>query len=266
MTSLSLSLPDLVLHLRADGPDDAPPLLLLHSLGTDHRVWQPQVEALARTFRVLRPDLRGHGASGVPAGPYAIEGMARDLCDALDSLGVERLPAVGLSIGGMIAQSLAAQAPHRVSALGLIDTALAIPPARLWRARAATVRAEGMAAIAGAVLARWLTPKADPDAAARLRALLLATDPEGYAGAAEAIAAADLTESTRRLRLPALVLVGAEDEATPLACAARLKDAIPGAEMRVLPGAAHIPTLEQPRAVTEALLAFLNPLQEVRHV
>jgi 3-oxoadipate enol-lactonase len=256
---MRLALPGLSMHLRADGPQEAPPLMLLHSLGTDHRVWQPQAEALAGRFRVLRPDLRGHGATGVPPGPYSIEGMARDLLHALDALGVERLAVAGLSIGGMVAQSLAAQAPERVTALVLVDTALAIPPAALWRDRAAAVRADGMAVIADAVLARWLTPAADPAAAAALRAQLLATAPEGYAGAAEAIAAADLTETTRRLRLPCLVLVGDQDEATPPAAAAALRDAIPTARLRLLPGAAHIPTVEQPALVRDALLDFLAP-------
>jgi 3-oxoadipate enol-lactonase len=256
---MKLGLPGLAMHLRADGPQDAPPLLMLHSLGTDGRVWQPQAEALSQRFRVLRPDLRGHGLTDITPGPYTIEGMARDILAALDALGIDRLPVAGLSIGGMIAQSLAHQARDRVTALVLCDTALAIPPASLWCERAATVRARGMAAIADGVLARWLTPAADPSTAGVLRAMLLATDPEGYAGAAEAIAAADLTETTKRLRLPAFVLVGDRDEATPLGHAEALRAAIPGARLRLIGGAAHIPTLEQPRLVTEALLDFLHP-------
>jgi 3-oxoadipate enol-lactonase len=256
---MHLALPALRMHLRTDGPQDAPPLMLLHSLGTDHQVWQPQAETLAGQFRILRPDLRGHGRTDVPTGPYTIEEMAGDVLTALDALGIDRLPVAGLSIGGMVAQSLAAQAPDRISAIALLDTALAIPPAHLWHERAATVRAAGMAAIADAVLARWLTTSADPVASDGLRALLLATAPAGYAGAAEAIAAANLTEATRCLRLPALVLVGEQDEATPRASAEALRDAIPGARLQVLPGAAHIPTVERPAEVTDALLDFLSP-------
>jgi 3-oxoadipate enol-lactonase len=256
---MRLDLPGITMHLRAEGPQDAPPLLMLHSLGTDGRVWQPQAEALAGRFRVLRPDLRGHGLTDVTPGPYTIEGMARDVLHALDTLRIDRLPVVGLSIGGMIAQSLAHQAPGRVASLVLCDTALAIPPAALWRERAATVRAYGMAAIADAVLARWLTPAAAPAATASLRAMLLGTDPEGYAGAAEAIAGADLTATTHALRLPAWVLVGDRDAATPPAAAEALRAAIPGARLELIAGAAHIPTLEQPRRVTEALLGFLQP-------
>lgn len=256
---MRLDLPGLAMHLRADGPQDAPPLLMLHSLGTDGRVWQPQAEALSRHFRVLRPDLRGHGLTDVTTGPYTIEGMARDVLAALDALGIARLAVAGLSIGGMIAQSLAHQAPDRIAALVLCDTALAIPPASLWRERAATVRARGMAAIAEGMLARWLTETADPATREALRGMLLATDPEGYAGAAEAIAAADLAGTTRRLRLLAFILVGDRDAATPLSAAEALCAALPGARLRLIGGAAHIPTLEQPRLVTQALLDFLLP-------
>ena len=256
---MRIALPGLSMHMRVDGPRDASPLMLLHSLGTDHRVWQPQAEALEARFLVLRPDLRGHGLSDVLPGPYTIESMARDVLHALDALGIDRLPVAGLSIGGMVAQSLAAQAPDRISALVLVDTALAIPPAELWRERASTVRAQGMTAIADTVLARWLTKTADPAAESTLRALLLSTEPEGYAAAAEAIAAADLTATTRCLRLPTLVIVGDQDEATPIASAVALQSAVPGARLQVLRNAAHIPTIEQPALVTEALLDFLLP-------
>jgi 3-oxoadipate enol-lactonase/4-carboxymuconolactone decarboxylase len=142
----------------------------------------------------------------------------------------------------------------------LVDTATAIPPPETWRNRAATVRAEGTAALVDAVMARWVTPDflGDP-AADGLRAMLLRTPAEGYAGAAEAIATADLAAGTQRLRLPALVIVGERDEATPVASAEALRDAIRGAELAVLRGLAHIPTVERPGAVTEPMLRFLAP-------
>lgn len=254
-----LTVGKLNMHVRLDGAATAPPLLLLHSLGTDLRVWDPQAEVLARSFRVIRPDLRGHGLTDVTPGPYSIGGMAGDLLALLDALGLRRVHVAGLSIGGMIAQELAAQASERVASLVLCDTAMAIPPPALWRDRAATVRAQGMAAIADAVLARWVTPGfARAPEARGLKAMLLRTAPEGYAGAAEAIAAADLTQATRALRIPTLVLVGERDEATPRANAEALRDAISGAELKLIPDAAHIPTLERPDAVTEAILPFLS--------
>ena len=248
-------------HVQVAGPEQAPVLLLLHSLGTSLHVWDDQAAALAGTFRVVRPDLRGHGLTAVPPGPYTIDAMARDVLAIMDALGIAVAHVGGLSIGGMVAQSLAAQAPERVGSLILCDTAMAIPPAEMWRERAAIARGKGLEALADAVMARWVTPGfLDRPQAAGLRAMLLRTAPEGYAGAAEAIAAADLSGITKRLRVPTLVLVGERDEATPLASAEALRAAIGRARLEILPGAAHIPTVETPDAVSSAMARFLSSL------
>ena len=251
---------ELTMHVAIGGPEGAPPLLLLHSLGTTLEVWDAQATALARSFRVIRPDLRGHGLTEATPGPYSIEGMARDALALLDALGVEHAHVGGISIGGLIAQAMAALAPGRVRSLVLCDTALAIPPPLTWHERAATVRGQGMAAIADAVMARWVTAGfLVAPAAQGLRAMLLRTSPEGYAGAAEAIAAADLSAGTGALRLPALVLVGDQDQATPVASAEALAGAIPGAVLRIIADAAHIPTVEKPDEITAAMRDFLLP-------
>lgn len=250
----------IVHHVQLDGPPGAPPLLLIHSLGTSCMVWTAQAEALSGSFRVIRPDLRGHGLTSVTPGPYTIEGLARDMTAILDALGIGRAHVAGLSIGGLVAQCLAAHAPERVASLALCDTAMRIPPPEIWHERAALVRAQGMGAVADAVLARWVTPGfLGAPAAQGLRAMLLRTDPEGYAGGCEAIAAADLTAATRRLRVPAMVLVGEQDTATPPETARVLHQAIAGSSLVVLPDAAHIPTVEHPAQVTAALRRFLLP-------
>ena len=247
-------------HVQVEGPPGAEPVLLLHSLGTSLHVWDEQARALARQYRVIRPDMRGHGLTATTPGPYAIDALARDALGVLDALGVARAHVAGISIGGLIAQSLAAQAPERVLRLALVDTALAIPPAQPWLDRAALVRAQGMRAVEDAVIARWVTPASLPSPGAQgARAMLTRTDPEGYAAAAEAIAAADLSQSSRALRCPTLVLVGDGDLATPVSSAEALRDAIPGAVLQVIPNAAHIPTVERPEAVTAALQGFLAP-------
>jgi 3-oxoadipate enol-lactonase/4-carboxymuconolactone decarboxylase len=250
---------DLTIHVQLSGPPGAPPLLLLHSLGTSLHVWDAQAEALSRSFRVIRPDLRGHGLTTVTH-TASIARMAQDALAVLDALGVGQAHVAGLSIGGMIAQSLAAQAPDRVASLILCDTALAIPPPEGWHSRAALVRRDGMGEVADAVMARWVTPGfVNEPAAIGLRAMLLRTDPQGYAAAAEAIADADLTAETATLKVPALVIVGDQDMATPLASAQALAAAIAGASLVVLEGAAHIPTVETPEAVTDAVYRFLAP-------
>jgi 3-oxoadipate enol-lactonase/4-carboxymuconolactone decarboxylase len=253
----------LATEIAVDGPPGAPAMLLIHSLGTSLRVWDAQVERLARGFRVVRFSLRGHGLSDTSAVPCTIEDFADDALAVLDALGIAAAHVGGVSIGGMIAQAVAARAPARVTSLILCDTALALPPPEMWRQRAATVRAEGVAAIADATLARWVTPGFLASPRGRgLRNLLLRTHPEGYAAAAEALGSADLTRSTPKLRVPTLVLVGELDPSTPVAAAEALRDAIPGARLAVIPGAAHIPMVERPDEVTAAILDFLTPRDE----
>jgi 3-oxoadipate enol-lactonase len=207
---------ELIVHVQIEGPKAAPPVLLLHSLGTSLHVWDAQATALARDYRVIRPDMRGHGLTTVTPGPYSLDGLAGDALALLDALGVSGVHVAGLSIGGAIAQALAARAPNRVRSLMLCDTAMAFPPESLWRERAALVRAQRMELIVAPVLARWVTEDFLGDPAAEgLRAMLRRTDQEGYAGAAEALAGADLSASTATLRMPTLVLVGQHDAATP---------------------------------------------------
>lgn len=251
---------DINIHVQVSGPPGAPPLLLLHSLGTNLHLWDDQADALGRSFRVIRPDMRGHGLTTVTPGPYSIEHLAQDALAVLTALGIESAHVGGISIAGLIGQSIVAQSPARVRSLMLFNTAMVIPPPESWRARAALVRTDGMSAIADSVLARWVTPGflSSPPAQG-LRAMLLRTAPEGYAAAAEAIAAADLRASTAEITTPTLIVAGEFDVATPVADAEAMHHAIAGSKLLVLPNAAHIPTVEVPDAVTSAMTAFLSP-------
>ena len=254
-----LSIGNTTFHVTVEGPETAPPLLLLHALGATGAVWEEVAARLSRQFRIIRPDLRGHGLSGVTPGPYEIAGLALDMLGVLDALGIRRTHVAGLSLGGMVAQAMAAEAPARVLSLVLCGTALALPPPETWRERAVLVRQQGTAPLVEATLARWVTPdfRASP-VAEGLRAMLLRSPPEGYAAAAEAVGAADLTESTRALRLPALVLVGEHDPA-PLAAAEALAAAIPGAQLEILAGAAHVTPAQVPGMVALTMQRFLLP-------
>ena len=207
----------------------------------------------------MRFDLRGHGLSEAGAGAVTIDELAVDALDVLDACGVATAHVGGVSIGGMIAQAIAARAPARLASLILCDTALAIPPPEMWHTRAATVRAQGIAAIADATLARWASPAYLASPAGRgLRAMLLRTSPYGYAAAAEALATADLSRTSAELRVPALVIVGEHDPSTPVAAAEALRDVVRG-QLVVVPGALHLPQLERPDAVTAAIRSFLTP-------
>ncbi len=248
-----------VTNVRIDGPIAATPLVLLHSLGTSADVWDAQAQALAGPFRVYRPDFRGHGLSADATGPYEIADLATDVLAVMDALHVDAAHVAGLSVGGMVAQAMAHSAPGRVLSLLLVDTAMVIPPAQGWIDRAATVRAQGMGAIADAVMSRWVTPAFLHDPAALgLRTMLLRSPAEGYALTAEAIGRADLTAQTSALTVPTTVIVGALDESTPVSSAQAMATALQGA-LTVIPDAAHIPTVEQPDAVTAAMRAHLIP-------
>jgi len=252
---------ELDIHVLIDGPPGAAPLVLLHSLGTNAHVWDPQAAALSASFRVIRPDLRGHGLTSCTPGPYSMAQFAADLADLLDALNIPQAHIGGISIGGMIAQAFAAAHAPRVASLILCDTAMAIPPAENWIARAAKVRAEGIGSIEDAVIANWVTPDFTGSAeTAGLRAMLTRTPVEGYAAGCEAIAAADLSAGTAGLKIPALVIVGDQDKPTPVASAQALQAAIAGASLTIIEKAAHIPTVEKPAEVTAAISNFLTPV------
>lgn len=197
-------------YYRMTGSDGAPVLMLSHSLGQDHGMWDPQVADLEPYFRVLRYDTRGHGASSVVPGDYTVEELGRDALALADAHGIERFAFCGLSLGGMIAQWLAVHAPERVSAIVLANTSPR-PDAERMEARRKAVLAGGMGAVADAVMGRFFSPRllsANTPAVAASRRTLLATDPMGYAGCCAAIRDMDLQANLADIRVPALVIDG----------------------------------------------------------
>jgi 3-oxoadipate enol-lactonase / 4-carboxymuconolactone decarboxylase len=240
------------------GPADAPVVAFSNSIGTTLEMWDAQARALSGRYRVLRYDTRGHGRSPVRDGPATVDDLADDLAALLTALGIERAHVVGLSLGGMTAQSLAARHGHRVDRLVLMATAAHLPGG--WEERAATVRRDGMGAIVDAVIARWFTPafRTAPEVTA-LRDRFLANDPEGYAICCGAIAAMDLRPALPSIAAPTLIVAGADDPATPPAMGETLRAGIPDAELLVLPRAAHILAIERAELVNARLLAFLAP-------
>jgi 3-oxoadipate enol-lactonase len=244
-----------------DGPDGAPVLILGNSLGTSAAVWDSQLPEFLTRFRLLRYELPGHGGTPAVPGAYSIDGLAAGVLALLDSLGVERAAYCGISLGGMIGMSLAAREPDRISALGLVCTAAFLPPADAWRARAAQVRAAGMASITAGVLGRWFTPAFADRAAPVIQGFAAEferTDPVGYAGCCEAIAEMDLRPDLPAITAPTLVLAGADDPATPPQHGAAIAGLIDGARLEVIPATAHLANVEAPGPVTAALVAHLS--------
>jgi 3-oxoadipate enol-lactonase len=244
-----------------DGPPGAPVLVLGNSLGTSVAVWDRQVEQFRAVFRLLRFELPGHGGSPAAAGPYTIEGIGAGVVGLLDSLGVDKVAYCGISLGGMIGMWLAAHAPDRVAALGLVCTSAYLPPAAGWLARAEQVRAAGMASVAGPVISRWFTPDyaaAAPSVIDEFRAEFERTNPSGYAGCCVAIAGMDQRASLAAIAAPTLVIAGAADPATPPEHAEVIAHGIPAARLDVIDNAAHLAPVSAPDQVTAALLAHLR--------
>jgi 3-oxoadipate enol-lactonase len=243
-----------------DGADDAPPLLLSNSLGSTSAMWDPQVPPLAERFRVIRYEQRGHDRAPVPDGPYRIDDLGGDVIALLDRLRVERAHVCGLSLGGMTGMWLAVNAPERVDRLALLCTSAMLANDSDWPLRARTVREQGTGAVAEGVVERWFTPAfrdANPDVAARMRAMVADTPPEGYAGCCEAIGAMDLSDDIRAVRAPTLVVAGRADPATPPPHAERIAERIPGARLELVDGA-HLASYERADEVTALILSHLE--------
>jgi 3-oxoadipate enol-lactonase len=245
------------LNHEVSGPEGAPTLLLGNSLGTNLSMWEPQVAVLSRRFRVVTFDQRGHGASPVPPAPYAIEDLGADVVALMDHLGITRASYVGLSIGGMAGIWLGANAPDRLERLVLMCTSSYAPPASRWMERVATVRAAGTTeAIADAVVERWFTPgfsAAHPDTIAAHRAMIAATDAEGYCGCCEAIAAMDLRAALPTITVPTLVISAVEDQALPTEHQRLIAAGIPDARLELIEDAAHIASAQQPDAINRLI-------------
>lgn len=244
-------------HHVVTGRPDGPVVVFSNSLGSTHRMWDAQLAAFKERFRVVRYDTRGHGDSPVPDGPYSIDDLADDLVALLDSLDVPRAHLVGLSLGGMTAMRVAARHPERVDRLAVLCTGAQLPPASAWTDRAATVRAQGSAAVAEAVVARWFSPGYSGGRAS-WEALVAATPAEGYAACCEAIAALDLRGDLPNITAPTLAIAGTDDPATPPAKLAEITDAIPGAKLIEVAHAAHLANVEQPGIITPALIEHLE--------
>ena len=250
------------IHYRLDGPSGAPVVTLSHSIAADLTMWDPTVPALTPRYRVLRYDVRGHGGSEATAGEYSLEQLAGDARALLGALGIARTHWVGLSLGGMIGQALALSAPEVLASLVLCDTASGMPPEMkpVWNERIAMVEASGAGAQLDDVLARWFTPgfaASRPDVVATTLAMIGRTSPRGFAGCAAAIRDLDFTGRLSGIRLPTLLVVGEQDEATPPIASQLMQALIKDADLAILPGAAHLANVEQPEAFNRVLAAFL---------
>lgn len=257
----SLDLGDVVLHYADTGPRDAPAVVFANSLGTDFRLWDKIVPQLPAGLRVIRYDKRGHGLSTCPPAPYSMGALIHDAERLLDTLGVRDCVFVGLSIGGMIAQGLAAKRLDLIRAVVLSNTAPKIGTRAMWEERIAMVETQGLTAMSDAIMTRWFakdfreSPRVTP-----WRRMVETTPAAGYAGCSAAIAGSDFYASTAKLRLPALVIAGSEDGSTPPDLLQELAALIPGARYALIRGAGHLPCVEKPEEFAALLTEFLRDI------
>lgn len=253
----------IAMNYTLDGPAGAPVVTLSHSLAADLSMWDPQMPALAARYRVLRYDTRGHGGTDAPAAAYTLAQLAEDARALLAALGIGRTHWIGLSMGGMIGQTLALGSPGLFASLSLCDTSSRVPAeARpLWGDRIKTAETQGMEPLVEPTIGRWFTAPfvaSRKDVVDRVRAMIRATKPAGYAGCCHAISALDLTDKISAIKAPTLIVVGEEDQGTPVAASRAINEKIAGSELVIIKSASHLSNLEQPEEFTRALTTFLG--------
>ena len=242
----------LVIHTRDQGRRDGAPFVFINSLGTDFRIWDEVAEILARDFRIITYDKRGHGLSESGPDENDMADYARDLAALLDQVGVGRATIVGLSIGGLIAQEFYRHHPDRVAALVLCDTAAKIGTDESWDQRIAEVERGGVERVADSVLERWFTAEFRASRATEftgIRAMLTRTPRQGYLAACGTLKRADLRPYAGRIEAPTLCLVGDEDGSTPVALVKETAALIAGSRFEIVAGAGHLANVEKPKIV-----------------
>lgn len=246
---------------------EGPWLTMSHSLACNLTMWDEQAKLLSRSFKVLRYDTRGHGGSSAPPGPYTLEQLADDAKALLDALGIQRTHWIGLSMGGMIGETFALKYPGIFQSMVLADTSSRRAPnaEQMWGERVKIAQEKGMEGVREGTLARWFTEPyraARPDVMERIGADIRNTPVAGFAGCCDAIAKLDVLDRLGEIDCPTLVIVGEDDHGTPPEMARQIQANVRGAELVVIPSAAHLSSVEQPEAFNQALLSFYARIQK----
>jgi 3-oxoadipate enol-lactonase len=252
---------DIDVAYSLEGPEGAPVLTFSHSLCADHRMWDAQIPAFTKRFRVLRLDTRGHGATSAPAGPYSFDMLAGDVVGLLDALGIARTHFVGLSLGGMVGQNLALRYPDRVDRLVLCATAASTPQPESWDTRIKIAETKGLAGLADATLGRWFSDgfrAAAPEVVARIGQAIRATPLAGFVGCGQAIRALNNLPRLPAIRARTLILIGDDDIGTPVPISEEMHRLIPGSALVVFPWARHLINIEVAEGFNRAVLGFLE--------
>ncbi len=260
---MKMKVRDIQVNYELSGKTGASVVVLSHSLGSSLVMWEPQMRALEPSYQVLRYDIRGHGSTDAPAGPYTLEQLGEDAIGLVDTLSRDAVHWVGLSLGGMIGQCLALNQPHRFRSLVLCDTAAIMPKdgEAMRQERIETARNKGMQALLQPTLERWFTPpflKQNSQEVTLIRNQFLATPVAGYIGCSEAIKGLNYLDRLCEIKIPTLIIVGEDDPGTPVAASKAMHERIPDSKLVVLPSAAHLSNVEQADAFNRTVLDFLR--------
>lgn len=254
---------DIDVYYEVHGKEGAPWLTLSHSLACSVRMWDEQIASFKDRYRILAYDTRGHGQTSAPAGAYTLEQLADDLMGLLEHLKIAKTHYCGLSMGGMIGQTFELKNPGILQTLVLADTSSRIPaetgPA--WADRIRTAETKGMQPLVQPTLERWFTApyrSAHPETMERIGKLIATTPVPGYVGCCRAIPKLNLTARLKEIKVPIQIIVGADDQGTPVSMSKEIQENAPGSRLEILPNAAHLSNIEQPAAFDRALGAFLG--------
>jgi 3-oxoadipate enol-lactonase len=249
------------INCRVEGAEGAPWVVFSNSLATNLAMWDDQAQALARGYRVLRYDQRGHGATQATPGRYTFELLIADVVALMDAVGISRASFAGLSMGGATALGLAQKHPERLDRVIVCDSSCQSTPttAQQWEERIAVAEKQGMEALVEPTMARWFPPEiinANPPYLEKARAMIRTTPVMGFIGCAAALSDHDIAAAAATVTRPVLFMVGEKDGVTPAAMR-KMHEALPGSRYVELPGAGHISNLDRPQAFTRALEDFL---------
>ena len=250
-------------HSEASGSKEIPVILLLNSLGTTTRMWDPQISLLEEHYRVIRMDTRGHGQSETPPGPYSFDDLVSDALGTLDRHGVATASVMGCSLGSMTALGMGLRTPDRIERIVCTAARADSPPPfrQSWDDRTAIIAEKGVAGLWEGSLGNWLTPAfrdAKPETVALMRSEFLKTTDDGYRGCAAALKDLDYLKDLPNLKVPTLFVAGSEDKGAPPPVMQAMSEAAAHGQFVVVPNAGHIINVNEPEAFSLAIMDFLE--------
>jgi 3-oxoadipate enol-lactonase len=253
-------------HCRVEGTANRPWLVLSHAVATDHSLWDSLIPFLAKRYRILRYDARGHGKTDAPAGDYSLTMMCDDVVGLLDALQIDRAHFLGLSMGGMVGLGLALAHPERLLSSIVCDARASSNDAyrTAWIERRQQVAVSGMGTVVASSIERWFTAqtlRSEPDIVEHARHMIMRTPVTGYCGAAAALMQFDYENRLPEIALPVLYLVGQEDLGAPPEVMLEMHRRTFGSRFVGIPHAGHLSVMERPEIFATSVLGFLDELE-----